>query len=174
IQEAITDLKKHEPRIGQLSRRWCYQEVWCLTQRIQSYSPGYGKPADQVVDIHPRWVEWARSVAGKVRAAEFLELDGPQKPKQDSPNDDAPKKRRKFSELGFEKLLKEWQRLLKRGLRELHFATDQESRVLQATEQTILTYFEERRTAHVRLTPSPTGDPHQTVNGSPSLNREQQ
>ena len=166
IQEAITDLKKHEPRIGELSRRWCYQEVWCLTQRIQSYSPGYGKPADQVVDIHPRWVQWARSVAGKVRAREQIILYTPQKLRS------APKER-KFSELGFEKLLKEWQRLVKRGLKEMLFAPDQESRILEATEQTILTYFEERRTAHVRLTPSPIGEPQQTANGSPSLNKEQ-
>ena len=102
--------------------------------------------------MHPRWVDWARSVAGKVRAVEFLELDGPQKPKQDS-SDDAPKKRRKFSELGLEKRLKEWRRQLKHGLRDIPFAPDDESRVLQATEQTILTYFEERRTRHVRLAP---------------------
>ena len=166
LHEAFVDLKANEPQIARKGRTWLYNEIWTYTQRIQSFS--FGNPHHIIADMDPRWVQWAKSVARKVRLRESIILDGPKKVI------DTEKPKQKISDFSFEKLLKEWTRALKQALRELSFAPDQESRILQVTEQIIGTYFEERRTPHARLAPSPpTGEPTQLANGSPSLNREQ-
>jgi hypothetical protein len=165
IEEAFIDLKAKEPLIPKMSRRQLYDEVWVYTQRIQTFAPGYGKPAYIIPDINPRWVEWARNVAGKVRAAEFLLLDKSKNKQQSSSGDFPKRKRSKFSEAGFEKQLKRWQRALKRELNEILFAPDQESRVFQATEQILITHFEDRRTRRTRASHplTQTGEPNHTA-----------
>ena len=152
LQEAFVDLKKNEPLIPKMSRRWLYEEVWVYTQRIQTFAPGYGKPPYMIEDIDPLWIQWVKSVAGKVRAAEFLLLNQPK-----APADSQISTPRKISHASFEKQLKRWLGLVKRGLDEILFAPDEESRVLQATEQILLLHFEGRRTKRMR--PHQTGEP---------------
>ena len=161
IQEAFIDLKSKESLISKMSRRQLYDEVWVYTQRIQTFAPGYGKPGYIIENIDPRWIQWAKSVAGKVRAREFILLNKSQASREDARSE----KPRKFSDAGFEKQLKQWQRLLKRGLGEIAFAPDEETRVLEATEQILFNHFEGRRASNARRAPSPTEEPHK-INGS--------
>jgi hypothetical protein len=72
LHEAILDLKPLEARIPEMTIAQLFKEVWVYTQRIQTFAPGFGKAPYLIKDIDPCWVEWAKSVAYKVRLREAL------------------------------------------------------------------------------------------------------
>jgi ParB-like chromosome segregation protein Spo0J len=180
LHEALVELKTAEPLIPQMSRHQLYENVWMYTQRIQTFAPGFGKPALLIKDINPRWVEWARNVAGKVRAREHILIERQRTQSSPTDKEQSKKPKRQFAN-AFEKRLKNWYRVLRRTLNEIHFALEEEQRVFQATEHILIDYFEERRAWIARRAPSKTGETNQIanldsaqVNGSPSLEGEQQ